>query len=127
MNRQSKNMLTWAIVGLIFVGAIFLMMSQRVLPNKFDDFAQCLTDKGVVYYGAFWCPNCQDQNRLFGSAKRLINYVECSTPDGRGQVNECRQKDIKGYPTFEFADGTRVEGKQTLEALAEKSGCKLPS
>ena len=126
MNRQAKNIIAWGIGAIVVVGILFLMASPRILPNKLDSFAQCLTDKGVVYYGAFWCPNCQAQNRLFGSSKRLIKYVECSTADGRGQVPECTENDIKGYPTFEFADGSRVEGRQSLESLAEKSGCQLP-
>jgi len=95
--------------------------------GKYNEFAQCLNDKGAVFYGAFWCPHCQSQKKLFGSAEKLLNYVECSTPDGNAQVKQCLDKNITGYPTWEFADGSREGGEVALEKLAEKTGCVLPA
>ena len=49
-------------------------------PSKSDaaleEFAQCLRERGVTMYGADWCPHCQDQKTLFGSAFALVPYVE---------------------------------------------------
>lgn len=58
-------------------------------------FAQCLTDKGFVMYGAAWCSHCQAQKALFGDSFKNIKYVEC--PDN---INFCLDKGIKGYPTW---------------------------
>jgi thiol-disulfide isomerase/thioredoxin len=101
-------------------------------PSIYDGFAQCLKDKGAVFYGAFWCPHCKAQKALFGSSAKLLPYVECSTPDASNQTQECKDKKIEGYPTWELADGTRVPTDSTdgsgvkLETLATKTGCVLP-
>ena len=100
---------------------------RKSTPSKLDGFAQCLKDKGAVFYGAFWCSHCQDQKKLFGTAKRLLLYVECSTPDGKGQRPVCALKKIEGYPAWDFADGTREGGLLSLKKLAEKTGCILPT
>ncbi|GEM_PF-5252052 len=46
-------------------------------------------------------------------------------PDGKGQLQICKQKKIEGYPTWEFADGSRETGEVSLATLAEKIGCML--
>lgn len=94
-------------------------------PAPLDGFARCLEEKGAEFYGAFWCPHCQRQKQLFGRSERLLPYIECSTPDGRGQLPVCKDKGIEGYPTWEFADGSRQSGELTLQELSEKSGCAL--
>jgi len=106
------------------VGATFFISAQ---PGKLDTFAVCLKDKGAVFYGAFWCPHCQATKRMFGRSAKLLPYVECSTADGQGQLQICKDKGVSSYPTWEFADGTRVTGERTLQELSEKTGCVLPA
>lgn len=113
------------VVAAVAVAAYFITKSNRT-PGKYDSFAQCLEDKGVKFFGAFWCPHCQAQKALFGKSKSKLPYVECSTPDGRGQLQVCVDENISGYPTWEFPDGSREEGEVSLEDLSEKSGCPLP-
>ena len=52
-------------------------------------------------------------------------YVECSTPDAAGQTQICKDKNIASYPTWEFADGTRLNGEIPLVQLAEKTSCRF--
>lgn len=116
----------WAIIGLIVIAAIagsFFVSSQ---PGRLDDFAQCLKDKGAVFYGAFWCPHCKAQKALFGRSVTLLPYTECSTADGKDQLQVCKDKNITNYPTWEFADGTRITGEATLQQLSDKTQCVLP-
>jgi|SRR3989344_807072 len=94
-------------------------------PGKYDAFAQCLSEKDAVFYGAFWCPHCQAQKKLFGSSAKLLPYVECSTADGQAQTKECIDKKVESYPTWEFADGSRLKGEIPLATLAEKTGCSI--
>ena len=94
-------------------------------PGKYDALAQCLKDEGAVFYGAFWCQHCQNQKKMFGPSAQLLAYVECSTLDGKGQVPACIEKKISGYPTWEFADGSRLSGEVPMAQLAEKTGCTL--
>lgn len=95
-------------------------------PGKYDSLARCLGEKGATFYGAFWCPHCQEQKQLFGKSAKLLPYVECSTPDGKAQTPICISKNIEGYPTWEFADQSRMSAVMTPQQLAERTGCVLP-
>ncbi|MDP3699105.1 MAG: hypothetical protein Q8R47_05970 [Nanoarchaeota archaeon] len=94
-------------------------------PGKYDALAQCIGEKGATFYGAFWCPHCGQQKQLFGKSAKLLPYIECSTPDGRGQTAICISKKIDGYPTWEFADGSRMSAIMSPQQLADKVGCSL--
>ena len=114
------------ILGVIVTAVVRGNSTASTDPGVYDEFATCLKDKGAVFYGAFWCPHCQAQKKLFGSSQKLLPYVECSTADGRGQLPACIEKDVKSYPTWEFADGSRIDGEIPLAQLAEKTSCVLP-
>ncbi len=124
---KPKTVVILALLLIIIVGGIAWIAMREPAVSKLDGFAQCLKDKGAIFYGAFWCPHCQDQKKLFGTAKRFLPYVECSTPNGNGQQQICADKKIEGYPLWEFADGTRESGLLSLVRLAEKTGCALPA
>lgn len=119
-----------SVIGILIVGVIVTAILRTntgpAEPGKYDTFAQCLKDTGVTFYGAFWCPNCQNQKKSFGTSAKLLPYVECSTLDAKGQLPACIEKSIQSYPTWEFADGSRTTGDLPLETIAEKSGCALP-
>ena len=93
--------------------------------SNLDSFAKCLTYSGVKMYGAFWCPHCQNQKTMFGKSFENIDYTECSLPDKSGQTQACKDANIQKYPTWEFKDGSRIEGELALLQLSQKSGCKL--
>ena len=122
---SKKNVLIWGVVIILIILASGLLIWFAYRPGKLDGFAQCLKDKGATFYGAFWCPHCQKQKTLFGPSAKLLAYVECSAPDGRGQLPVCDEKKIVSYPTWDFADSTRETGEISLERLAEKTGCPL--
>lgn len=102
------------------------MSGPSVESGAYTGLAQCIRDSGAKFYGAFWCPHCQDQKRLFGDAGEFLPYIECSAPDGRSQLNVCAEAGIQGYPTWEFADGKRTSGTISLRSLAELTGCSVP-
>ncbi|HEU4677725.1 MAG TPA: hypothetical protein VFS75_03340 [Candidatus Paceibacterota bacterium] len=118
-----------ALVVLVVGGLVALKQfggtSNAADMAPYDDFAQCLTDHGVKFFGAYWCPHCQAQKRLFHNSKKLP-YIECSTPDGQSQTQICIDNKITGYPTWEFADGSRLDGEQTFEDLGAKADCPVP-
>ncbi len=128
MNKN--NTVVIVVVAILAIAAIaFLMNSRGAAPVVGDlgEFAQCLKDSGAKFYGAFWCSHCQNQKAAFGAAADKLPYVECSTPDGQGTQSVCTQAGISGYPTWVFADGSRASGEQSLQTLADKTGCTLPS
>ncbi|MFA6586073.1 MAG: hypothetical protein WCS86_02840 [Candidatus Paceibacterota bacterium] len=126
---NNKNIFISVIIILVLgtIGAVLLRSSSGPsVPGKYDTFAQCLKDKGAVFYGAFWCTHCQAEKKLFGTSEKLLPYVECSTPDGQGQTQICKDKKIEGYPTWEFSDESRLNGEVPLDQLATKTSCVLP-
>lgn len=132
MAKRKNKYLIWIIVGLIlllFVALYFNKQKSSSLNKDMsylDDFAQCLTNSGAVFYGAFWCPHCEDQKEAFGSAFEYVEYVECSTVDGQGQLPVCQEAGIEGYPTWTFTDGSQEYGNLPFEVLAAKTNCILP-
>ena len=116
----------WVIILLLIVAGLGMAFFVKTGPGNLDSFTQCLKDKGVVFYGAFWCPHCQRTKAMFGSSAPLLPYVECSTPDGKGQTQACIDKKIQSYPTWVFPGGTVLTGERTLQELSSASGCSLP-
>ena len=122
------NLKTMAGAGIVVI-LVLLGMSygikgyQATLPGEYDALATCLADKGVKFYGAFWCPHCKEQKAAFGNSAKLLPYVECSTPDSQGVLQVCKDEDIKGYPTWIFPDGTREARLMTPQELGERMSC----
>lgn len=133
-NNQFKNILIF--FGAIVVVSLGYWYYDQAKPGNLDAFAQCLSEKQVKFYGAFWCSHCQAQKALFGKSKDLLPYLECSTPDSKGQTQICIDKAIKNYPTWSSmiasttastTDEVFVTGEKTLQELSELSGCQLPN
>ncbi len=124
--KNKNNYLIGLLFAALIAWGVWGALQSSGPPGQYDTFASCLKDKGAVFYGAFWCPHCQNQKKMFGTSEKLLPYVECSTPDGRGKTPFCTSKKIEGYPTWEFADGSRLSGEVELTKLAEKTGCELP-
>ena len=117
--------------GIFFVLVLFViaggygLMLYKDRPGEYDAFAQCITEAGAKEYGAYWCSNCATQKRLFGKRFQYVDYIECSLPNQGGQNEFCNDAGIEAYPTWEFADGERIEGVTELERLAVLTGCEL--
>jgi glutaredoxin len=88
-------------------------------PAKYDSFAQCLTEKGVIMYGTGWCSHCKNQKNEFGSSFQYVDYVDCDR-----YKSECLKAGVKGYPTW-VIEGVNYPGEQPLYKLASLSGCDL--
>ena len=85
-----------------------------------------LSEQGAKFYGASWCPHCQQQKGLFGAAAVYLPYVECSPRGPRGpRATECEMQEIKKYPTWRIS-GRSVERILSPAALAKISGFKQP-
>lgn len=126
--NKTKFFIVFIVIVVLLVGGFGVYATKANIKNstKLDGFTQCLKSSGAEFYGTFWCSHCQNQKKLFGSSKQYLPYIECSTPDGTGQLQICKDKGIEGYPTWVFGDGSRLSGEQTLQTLAEKTQCILP-
>jgi thiol-disulfide isomerase/thioredoxin len=117
------------LIGVAAVAALFIGFGiwNASGSGQYDAFAECLADKGAKFYGAYWCPHCEEQKRLFGNSAGKLPYIECSTPDGKEQLPVCDEALVQSYPTWVLANGERLVGPQSLELLSQKTGCALPS
>ncbi len=106
---------------LIFLTACSNNKDNSQNTQAMDNFAECLTENGVKMYGTATCPHCAAQKAEFGSSFEKINYIECST-----NPQKCIDAGITGVPTWEFSDGTKIQGEQKLSSLGEKAWCEFP-
>jgi thiol-disulfide isomerase/thioredoxin len=123
---KSKGYIKWLIIGAAVVIVGFFIVSAVGGEGEYDEFATCLTDSGAKMWGAYWCPNCLEQKKMFGKSWDKVDYIECSLPNAGGQTEQCQSAGISGYPTWEFSGGERISGSQPLAALSQKTGCALP-
>jgi hypothetical protein len=115
-----------AVVIMLAFGAVYYFGYQQRM-HKYDALARCLTQKGVKMYGAWWCPHCADQKKLFEASFKYVPYVECGVPGTTAKTQpECTDAGIKHFPTWQFPPvGERVEGEMPLEDLSFRTGCPL--
>lgn len=103
---------------------LIILLSWSITPKPLDDFSKCISNKGAVLYGTWWCSHCAMQKELFSSSFKYINYVECS--DLNMSKNElCDSLGIKNYPTWIFDKNKRIEGQLSLKQLSELTNCSL--
>ncbi len=127
MTSAQFRVTTLAVIIAVIGGLGYLIWNYYATPGKYDGFAQCLQEKGVKFYGAYWCPHCSAQKKIFGKSAKKLPYIECALPGNpNAMVDQCKQAGVEGYPTWTFADGAKLSGEQTLQTLADRSGCTLP-
>ncbi|MBI4739255.1 hypothetical protein HY772_06915 [Candidatus Woesearchaeota archaeon] len=118
------------VIAFIFVLIVILVGCSSEKVN-YDDFSQCLTEKGATMYGAFWCPHCTRVKKNFGNSFKYVDYVECDPRGENSETERCRQVGIEKYATFIINGNpdksTWLVGEPTMEQLAKATGCKLPT
>ena len=122
---MKKKIIILVVILVILLLIIILVKSNNSNAQNYDAFAQCISSAGAKFYGASWCSHCNEQKEMFGKSVKYLPYIECSLPGGSGQIQVCENANIQAYPTWEFQDGTRMEGRLSLEQLAEKTNCPL--
>jgi thiol-disulfide isomerase/thioredoxin len=124
-NNSKKKLMFFSILIIVLIISLYVAVKSNTSPGKYDNFVDCLNEKGAKLYGAFWCPHCQAQKAMFGKSSKKLNYIECSTPDGQSALDVCKEAGIEGYPTWKFNDGMTLEGEVPLETLSQKTSCNL--
>lgn len=74
--------------------------AEEASTEEVNTFAKCLTDAGMTFYGAYWCPHCQAQKELFGESMQYINYVECDAGGENAQPEVCTEAGVEYYPSW---------------------------
>jgi uncharacterized membrane protein len=116
-----------ALAAVAFLVVGYAASAPQIATNDYaTGLAQHLAAQGVKFYGAYWCPHCADQKRMFGNAAALLPYIECDarSPAGRPQV--CLEAGVRAFPTWDIK-GARYEGVLSLDELARLSGYAPPT
>lgn len=129
MQNKTTTFIVFALVVIgIVVGMRFIASAEKTSAVT-DPLVSCMVAQDVKFYGAFWCPHCQAQEKSLGFSRQKLEaaglYVECSTPDGKGQTQVCVDNNIKSYPTWVFPDGTIHTGNMSNEELSLQTSCPL--
>ena len=85
--------------------------------------ADHLNQQGAKLYTTYWCPYCQRQQALFGSAVAKLQVVECDPKGDNAHPEQCIQAQVSSYPTWQL-NGQLYRGMRSLEELAALSGYK---
>ncbi len=117
-----------SVIAVLLIGGLHLHYSgvfdEAAGPEdpQLQALAIHLTETGAKFYGAYWCPRCQEQKALFKASADRLPYVECSS-GGRGSplTAPCVTHNIRSYPTW-IIDDNRYTGLQTPRTLAGAAG-----
>lgn len=114
-----------ALVILVLHGNYVSPQAEPTGPEdpKIQALAEHLTKEGALFYGASWCPHCQEQKRLFGASASRLPYIECS-PAGPNtpQAPSCSSAGVRSYPTWVIGGRTTAGEVLSLAQLANASG-----
>jgi len=126
--KQLKTILTIIIIINLLP---FLFFNTVQAEQNYDDFAQCLTDSGLVIYSSSQCGACAYQEELFGESFGLINLVECNPSAEDYNQELCDARFISATPTWileiEGEEFEREIGYQNFEQLSSWTSCVLNS
>ena len=112
---------------------VFQSDKRKTIDVELVAFAQCLEEKGAIFYGAFWCPHCQNYKPKWKEieaknngrdARPKLRFVSVDCTDGT--PSEASKFGIEGYPTvlaIVNKNGkqvhTQVRGRDSLEEIEE--------
>ena len=92
-------------------------------PVTKDQFAQCLTTKGMKFYTNAACPFCKQTKQDFGTSFKYVTEVNC---DAQAQL--CRSKPGVGRgPAWEKGNGEIIPGAMDFQSLSYVSSCQKPT
>ncbi|MBI2449458.1 hypothetical protein HYV49_04130 [Candidatus Pacearchaeota archaeon] len=123
INRKLRVFLTLiaCIVFILSVYSLTLVISNltgySLLQNSIQEFAACLSDKGVVFYIDDNCQQCEEQKKLFDNFDMNINYINCNA-----NKYACHVDSVDFVPSFKFKEKL-YKGVFSLNQIAEITGC----
>ena len=126
-SASAGNTKKMAIYGIVVILLATAFIAGRYYKNhKYDNFAKCLATKQAKMYGLYWCPHCIEQKEMFGAAFHYVPYQECAIKGSQEEAAVCKIAGVKLFPSWQFGDESPKEGVLSMEALSDKTGCRLP-
>ena len=108
-----------AIIVLAVIGFFVYRSNTNSTSSPKVALAQCLADKGATFYGAYWCPHCNNQKLSFGNkAAKKLPYVECALYPT--EVAAVAKQVLRDYKAGTYTGGYLDQLKK-VESLIEKN------
>ncbi len=102
------------------------LTAEGEAANDLVAFAKALSDAGVQFFGAAWCPFCNEQKALFEDGAKYLPFIEVTNPN-RTPNQIATDEGITQYPTWKFNDGSQpLVGVASLATLSARSGIAIP-
>ena len=124
MEKNVKLFLTFFILVVLVAGLYIFTSWSSIITGYFvgeDEkvkLAECLGGKKAELYGSDYCPECEKQREIFGTAFKKINYIDC----GREKEN-C--PNVNRIPAWYIGNGSGeiYYGFKNFTELKKISGC----
>lgn len=108
----------------LIISASLILASCGAPSQTYTNLTACLQKNQVVMFGASWCPHCATQKKLFLKSVKDLPYFECAL--GSGQAQECIDRNITSYPTWQFPDANiRALPKEAITILLNAEVSKV--
>ncbi len=108
-----------------FVNSPIVDVSDATEAPDLVQFAKDLAASRAVFYGASWCAQCTEQKEMFEDGQRFLPFVEVT--DANRRLNQVGiENKISAFPTWVFADGSRLTGIGSLQELSARAGVPIP-
>ena len=120
---KAKSAIFASVILILSMFVLAACEPPKPVTGKYTELAKCVTSKGVILYGAFWCPHCLNQKKIFGDDIKYINYVECAEGGENAQPEVCTKAGVQRFPSWFFPGQGLVEGEQTPDEVAIKANC----
>ena len=114
--KDNKKIILISIISVVFVlivGGIGWGYLNTLKPAALDGFAQCLTDKGAIMYGATSCQYSHAQQGMFGNSKKYLDIRDFT-----------EDPNVRTTPTW-LINGEYYPNVQTFDRLASLTGCEI--
>ncbi len=133
-SNRSLKLLSWRL-GSTFASVAVVVLLHLHYSGVFDPaagpedpylrgLAEHLSVTNAKFFGAYWCPHCQQQKLVFGSSAKRLPYIECSPNGQRGApATQCLAESIRNYPTW-IINERRMERNLSVAQLARFSRYK---
>ncbi len=121
-----KKIYTSILLLAISVCAVFAFTGCKSEPvdGRYSAVAQCLTEKGVKFYGSYTCGHCAIQKEMFGDDFRYIDSYECHPRGQNADPEACAEAGVQAYPSWFFPGQELITGRRPIEELAKKANCE---
>jgi hypothetical protein len=113
-----------SLIILSFTAILFLSACGEQQDGQYAEVAQCLAEKEVKFYGAYWCNHCTNQKKMFGNDFKYITSFECDPRGQNANPEACREAGVEAYPTWTFPGQENEVGVRSIEFLAQKANCE---